>query len=215
MADHVAVDSRLPSSPFGSACSGPAPLYAPDSLTVWHSSPSKPSSTSQNDCGFDVEELSENDVDYPNHARVLHPYELEEVDTPAADCGHVDLSHEIDIEDGEENTQDSDSAALARRLCRMRWKPASRPYAFTRSLPIQANHRKRSRSEALDTDTDSDGFDSLYTRPEPPKMRRRTQRPDNISTIATPLNMSDASTPQATTTASMFDDLMDVDAQAT
>ncbi|KAI4727771.1 hypothetical protein E4T49_04395 [Aureobasidium sp. EXF-10728] len=215
MADHVAVDPHLPSSPFGSACSGPAPLYAPDSLTVWHSSPSKPSSTSLNDCDFDVEELSENDVDYPNNAQVLHPYESEEADTPAAYRGRVDLSHETDIEDSEENTQDSDSAALARRLRRMRWKPASRPYAFTRSSPVQSNPRKRLRSEALDTDTDSDGFDSPYTHSEPPKVRRRTQGPDTMSTIATPLNLSDVSTPQAISTASMSDDLMDVDQQAT
>ncbi|CAD0107719.1 unnamed protein product [Aureobasidium uvarum] len=214
MANHVAVDSRLPPSPFGSACSGPAPLYAPDSLTVWHSSPSKPSSASQNDYDFDVEELLENDVDYTNYGQVLHPYELEEVDTPAADCGHVDLPHEIENEDDEENTQDSDSAALACRLRRMRWKPASRPYAFTPSSPAQSNPRKRLRSEALDTDTDSDGFDNPYTRSEPLKVRRRTQGPENISTIATPLDMSDTSTPQATTTASTSDDLMDVDKQA-
>ncbi|KAH0252178.1 hypothetical protein KCU71_g23044, partial [Aureobasidium melanogenum] len=129
MAGHVAVDSRILSSPFGSVRSAEhASLYAPDSITFWHSSP--PPSTPQNNYDFDVEEVSDNDVDYPYDAQVLHPYELEEADTPAADHSHVNPPVEMD-EGDDEDTQDSDSTAFARRLRRMRWKPASRPYAFT------------------------------------------------------------------------------------
>ncbi|KAG9654433.1 hypothetical protein KCU64_g7210, partial [Aureobasidium melanogenum] len=216
MAGHVAVDSRILSSPFGSVRSAEhASLYAPDSITFWHSSP--PPSTPQNNYDFDVEEVSDNDVDYPYDAQVLHPYELEEADTPAADHSHVNPPVEMD-EGDDEDTQDSDSTAFARRLRRMRWKPASRPYAFTRLSPAQPNSRKRLRSEAIDTDTESDGFDgfnSPYAPSEPPRLRRRTQGPDNTPTIITPSNTSDASTPQATTTGPTSGDLMDVDEQAT
>lgn len=216
MSGHVVVDSRIPSSPFRSAFPEHASLDAPDSIAVWHSSPpSKPAQAPRNNYDFDIEELSDNDVDYPDDAQVLHPYELEEVDTPAADSSSVNSLYEIDEGAAEDDTQDSDSAPFARRLRRMRWRPASQPYAFTRLSPIQTNSRKRLRSEAIDTDTDSDGFDSSYARSEPPKIRRRTQGPDTTPTLITPSDMSGAPTPQATTIASMSGDLMDVDEQAT
>lgn len=216
MSGHVAVDLRIPSSPFGSAISEHTSLYAPDSIALWHSSsPSKPTSTPQNSYDFDVEELSDNDVDYPHGAQVLHPYELEEAGTPRADTSSVNSLYEIEEGADEEDTQDSDSTAFSRRLRRMRWKPASRPYAFTHLSPAQINSRKRLRSEAIDTDTDSDGVDSSYARSEPPRLRRRTQGPNNTPTIITPSDMSAAPTSQATTTDSMSGDLMDVDEQAT
>ncbi|KAH0366872.1 hypothetical protein KCU65_g4971, partial [Aureobasidium melanogenum] len=210
MAGHVAVESHVLSSPFGSAHSAEhASFYAPE-----HSSPCKPSSATRNDFDFDVEELSDNDVDYPHDAQVLHPYELEEVDTPVADHGHVNPPAGMD-EGDDEDTQDSDSTAFARRLRRMRWKPASRPYAFTGLSPARTNSRKRLRSEAIDTDTDSDGFDGSYARSEPPRLRRRIQEPDNTPTTITPSDMSGASAPRATTTGLMSGDMMDVDEQAT
>lgn len=216
MSGHVAVDWRIPSSPFGSAFPEHTSLHAPDSIAVWHSSsPSKPIPGSQNSCDFDIEELSDNDVDYPHGAQVLHPYELEEADTPRAVTSSVDSLYEIDEEADGEDTQDSDSTSFSRRLRRMRWKPASRPYAFTHLSPTQTNSRKRLRSEAIDTDTDSDGVSSSYARSEPPKLRRRTQGPDNTPTIITPSDTSAAPTPQAITTDSTSGDLMEVDEQLT
>ncbi|KAK6006620.1 hypothetical protein QM012_005628 [Aureobasidium pullulans] len=212
MSGHVAVDSRIPSSPFGPAHAEHASLYAPDSITIWHSSPSpsKPVTATQNLYDFDIEELSDSDVGYAHGAQVLHPYELEEVDTPVADCSSVNSPYDIREDADEEDAHDSDSAAFSRRLRRMRWKPASQPYAFTRLSPVQTNPRKRLRSEAVETDTDSDGFDSSYARSKPPRLRRRIQKSDNTPNIVTTSNMSVASTTQATTTG----DLMDVDEQA-
>ena len=215
MSGRVAIDSCLPSSPPGSIYSGHAPLYAQDSVAIWQSSPSHPASTPQNYYDFDVEELPEDHVDYSHHAQVLHPYELEEVDTPVADRNHANQFLEINEEDDGQDTHESDSTALARRLRRIRWKAASRPSTSTHSSPVQSNPRKRLRSEALDTDTDSDGFDSPYTRSEPPRVRRRIQWPDIASAMVTPSAVSDVSTPQATTTTSTSDDFMDIDEQAT
>jgi hypothetical protein len=215
MSGCVAVDSCLPSSPPESAYPGHAPLYAQDSVAIWQSSPSHPASTPQNYYDFDVEELPENHVGYSHHAQVLHPYELEEVDTPVADRSHVNQPVEIDGQDDGQDTHESDSSAVARRLRRIRWKPASRPSTSIRSSPVQSNPRKRLRSEALDTETDSDGFDSSYTRSEPPRVRRRIQWPDIASAMVTPSAVSDVSTPQATTTTSTSDELMDIDEQAT
>jgi hypothetical protein len=215
MSDPVAVDSRLPSSPFGSAGSGIAPLFAPDSIAIWQSSPSKPASTPPRYHDFDVEELSENNADYPHHAQVLHPYELEEVDTPVADRSRVNEFDEVDEEAFRQDLpHESESTALACRLRRIRWRPVSRPSASTRSSPVPFNTRKRLRLEAPDTDTDSEGFDSSYTRSEPPRVRRRTQGPEFALPTVTPPTMSDASTPQATTTTSTSDEFMDVDEQA-
>ncbi|CAD0095088.1 unnamed protein product [Aureobasidium mustum] len=211
MSGHVAIDSRMPSSPFGSANSKHASVYAPDSIAVWHSSPSKPVTAPPNNYDFDVEELSDNDVDYPPGAQVLYPYELEEADTPSADYGHVNSPSDIGERDNEEDTQDSDSTTFARRT---RLKPASRPYAFTPLSPAQKNSRKRLRSEAIDTDTDSDGLDSSYARSEPPRLRRRTQGPDSTPMVGTPPDMNGAFVPQATTTGLSVDQ-MDVDEQAT
>ncbi|KAG9949490.1 hypothetical protein KCU85_g4172, partial [Aureobasidium melanogenum] len=210
MAGHVAIESRILSSPFGSTHSAEhASLYAPE-----HSSPTKPAPVPQHNFDFDVEELSDSDVDYPHDAQVLHPYELEEVDTPVPDHGHV--SPPSDINEGDdEDTQDSDSTAFARQLRRLRWKPASRPHASTGLSPAQTNSRKRLRSEAIDTDTDSDGFDSSHARSEPPRLRRRIQKPDNTPTVTTPSDMSGASAPRVTTAGPMSGDLMDVDEQAT
>jgi len=213
MSDPVAIDSRFPPSLHESAYPGHAPLYEPDSIATWQSSPAQPASRSQNYDDFDVEELSENHADYPHHAQVLHPYELEEVDTPIAHRS-VDRSVEIAEEDVYQDTHESDSTALARRLRRIRWNPVSRPSTSPRSSPVQSNSRKRLLSEALDTDSDSDGFSSSYTRYEPPRVRRRIQGPDIASAIITPSIVSDASTPHATTTTPTSDDLMDVDEQA-
>ncbi|KAI4747110.1 hypothetical protein E4T50_02609 [Aureobasidium sp. EXF-12298] len=215
MSGRIAIDSCFPSSPLESAYPGHAPLYAQDPVTIWQSSPSKPASTPQNYYDFDIEELSEDHVDYSHQAQVLRPYELEEVDTPVADRNHANQFLEIDEEDDGQNTHEPDCTALARRLHRIRWKPASRPSTSTRSSPVQSNPRKRLRSEALDTDTDSDGFDSPYTRSEPPRVRRRIQWPDVASAMVTPSAVSNASAPQATTTTSMSDELMDIDEQAT
>jgi hypothetical protein len=214
MSDFVTIDLRLPSSPHGSAYSGHAPLYEPDSIAIWQSSPAQPVSTPQNYYDFDVEELSENHVDYPHHAQVLRPYELEEADTPVADRS-VNRSVEIAEEDVGQDTHESDSTALARRLRRIHWKPASRPSISPRSSPVPTNSRKRLLSEALDTDSDSDGFSSPYTRSEPPRVRRRIRGPKVASAMITPSTVSDASTPHATTTTPASDELMDVDEQAT
>jgi len=115
MSGHVAIDSHMPSSPFGSANYKHASVYAPDSIAVWHSSPSKPVTAPPNNYDFDIEELSDNDVDYPHGAQVLYPYELEEVETPAADHGHVHSPSDIGEGEEEEDTQDSDSTTFARR----------------------------------------------------------------------------------------------------
>jgi hypothetical protein len=213
MSDPVAVDSRLPSSPFGSACSGRAPFFAPDSITIWQSSPSRPASTPPRYHDFDVEELSENNADYPHHAQILHPYELDEADTPVADRSRVDDFDEVDEEDVGQDTRGSDVTARARWLRRIRWKPASRPSASTRSSPVPSNPRKRLRSEALDADTDSEGFDGPYTRSEPPRVRRRTRGPEFALPLVTPPTMTNDSTPQATTTTSTSDEFMDIDEQ--
>ena len=213
MSDSLAVDSRLASSPLKSAYSGYAPPDATDSIAIWQASPSEPASTPQKYHDFDVEELSEDNVDDFCHAQVLYPYELEEVDTPVVDRSHVNQFVEIDEEDGGHDTPESGSTALTRRLHRIRWKPASRSSASIRSSPVPSNQRKRLRSEALDTDTDSDGFDSPYTRSEPPRVRRRIQGPEIAPAVVTPPAVSDASTPRATTTPLMSDELMDVDEQ--
>jgi hypothetical protein len=215
MSGSLAVDSRLPSSPLKSSCSGHAPLYAPDSIAIWQASSSEPASTPQKYYDFDIEELPEDHVDDSYHAQVLHPYELEEVDTPpVADGGHVNQFVDVDEEDGRQDTPESEGTTLARQLCRIRWKPASRSAASIPSSPVPSNSRKRVRSEAVGTDTDSDGFDSPYTRSEPPRTRRRTQGPEIASAMITPWALSDASSPQATTTTSTSDELMDVDEQA-
>jgi hypothetical protein len=213
MSDPVTIDSRLPSSPLRSAYSGHAPLYAPDSVAIWQSSPTQSASTPQNYYDFDVEELSEGHADYPYHAQVLHPYELEEVDTPIAHRS-VNRSVEIAEEDVSQDTHESDSVAHARRLRRIRWNPVSRPSTSPRSSPVPSNPRKRLLSEALDTDSDSEGFSSPYTRSEPPRVRRRIQGPAVASAMITPSTVSDASTPHATTATPTSDELMDVDEQA-
>ena len=217
MSNHAATDSRLPSSPLESSYHGHqhAPLYAPDSIAVWQSSPPTYTSAPQNYYDFDIEELSDNDMVYPDNAQILRPYELEEVDSPVTDATRVDCSNDVE-EDYEDDAQDPESAAFARRLRRMRWKPASRPYSFARSSPVRPNPRKRLRSEALeDTDTDTDSIDSSYARSEPPRARRRTQEPDSTSTLITLSKVScDDSTTQAST-AAMYGDPMDVDEQAT
>jgi hypothetical protein len=215
MSDPVAVDSRLPSSSFGSACSGRAPFFAPDSIAIWQSSPSRPASTSQKYYDYDVEELSDSNVDHPHYGQILHPYELEEADTPVADRSRVDDFDEVDEEDVGQDTRDSDATARARWLRRIRWRPATRPSTSTRSSPVPSNPRKRLRSEALDTDTDSEGFDSPDTRSEPPRVRRRIQGPDFALPLVTPPTMSNASTPQATTNTSTSDESMDIDEQVT
>ncbi|KAI5210023.1 hypothetical protein E4T39_00629 [Aureobasidium subglaciale] len=214
MSVNIATNTHLSSSPFRPAYSGSATLHAPDSVAVWQSSPPKPTSNALGYCDFDVEELSENDLDYRNNVQVLHPYELEEAETPAPDRKLEDPSDDIITDDDGDLTQDSDSAAFTRRLRRMRWKPASRPYSFTRPSPTQPNSRKRLRSGVPDTDTDSDGFDSPYTRSEPPRMRRRTRGPEDTSTITTPSYVSEGSTPQATTS-TLLNDPMDIDERAT
>ncbi|KAH0284011.1 hypothetical protein M436DRAFT_83253 [Aureobasidium namibiae CBS 147.97] len=214
MSYSLAADSYLPSSPLKSADSGYAPLDATDSIAIWQASPSEPVSTPQKYYDFDIEELSEDNVDDSCYAQVLHPYELEEVDTPVANRSHVNQFIEIDEEDGGQDTPESGSTALAHRLRRIRWQPASRPSDSIRSSPVPSNPRKRVRSEALDTDTDSDGFDSSYTRSEPPRMRRRVHGPGIAPAMATPSAVSDASTPRATTTTPTSDELMDVDEQA-
>jgi hypothetical protein len=213
MSDPVAIELRLPPSPHESAYSGHAPLYEPDSIAIWQSSPTQPASTPLNYYDFDVEELSENHADYPHHAQVLHPYELEEVDTPIAHRS-VNRSMEIAEEDVGQNTHESDSTALARRLRRIRWNPVSRPSTSPRSSPVPSNPRKRLLSEALDTDSDSEGFSSPYTRSEPPRVRRRIHGPAVASAMITPSTVSDASTPHATTVTPTSDELMDVDEQA-
>ncbi|KAI4810414.1 hypothetical protein E4T44_10982 [Aureobasidium sp. EXF-8845] len=213
MPDPVTIESRLPPSPHGSACSGHAPFYEPDSIAIWQSSPAQPASPPQNYYDFDVEELSENHADYPHHAQVLHPYELEEIDTPIAHRS-VNRSMEIAEEDVGQNTHESDSTALACRLRRIRWNPVSRPSTSPRLSPVPSNPRKRMLSEALDTDSDSDGFSSPYTRSEPPRVRRRIREPAIASAMIIPSTVSDVSTPHATTTALTSDELMDVDEQA-
>ncbi|KAI5206296.1 hypothetical protein AUEXF2481DRAFT_25362 [Aureobasidium subglaciale EXF-2481] len=210
MSVNIATSARLSSSPFRSVYPGSATLHAPDSVAVWQSSPPKPASNASAYCDFDVEELSENDLDYRDNAQVLHPYELEEVETPAPDRKLESSSDDMIAEDDGEETQDSDSAAFARRLRRMRWKPASRPYSFTRPSPAQPNSRKRLRSEVPDTDTDSDGLDSPYTRSEPPRARRRIRGPEDTSVVTTPSYPSEASTPQAPAS-TLPNDPMDID----
>lgn len=214
MSDGLAVGSRLPSSPLKSAYSGHAPFHTPDPITIWRASPSESPSTPPKYYDFDIEELSEDNVDDSHQTQILHPYELEEVDTPVADRSHVNKFVEIEEEDGTQDTTGSGSTALARRLRRIRWKPASRSSASVRSSPVSSKSRKRSRSETLDTDTDSDGFDSSYTRSEPPRARRRIQKPETVPAMVTPSAVSDASTPQATTTTPACNELMDVDEQA-
>ena len=211
MSDGLPVGSHFPSSPLKSVYSG----HAPDSIAIWQASPSEPPSTPPKYYDFDIEELSEDNMDDSYHARVLHPYELEEVDTPVADRSHVAQFVEIDEEDGGQDIPESGSTPLAHRLHRIRWKPVTRPSTSTRSSPVPSNPRKRPRSEAIDTDTDSDGFDSPYTRSKPPRVRQRIQGPEIAPAMVTPPSaVSDASTPQATTTTTTSDELMDVDEQA-
>lgn len=213
MSDGLAVGSHFPSSPLKSACSGNAPFHTPDSIAIWQASPSEPPSIPPNHYDFDVEELSEDNVDDSYQAQILHPYELEEIDTPVADRSHVNQFVEIEEEDGTQDTPESEPTALARRLRRIHWKPASRSSASIRSSPVSSNSCKRLRSETLDTDTDSDSFESPYTRSEPPRVRRRIQGPEIAPAMVTPSAVSDASTPQATTTTATSDELMDVDEQ--
>lgn len=211
MSTQVTTGSDVFSSPFSSAHPKDT-SYAPDALALWHFSPPKPTTTRPSHYDFTVEEVSDDNWDHSHDTQVLHPYELEEVESAAEEADNPAADFDVDEDDGDE-PQNLPPADFSPRLRRMRWQSARRPSVLAPSSPTRPNPRKRLRSEAPDTDTDSDNVDSPYARSEPPTLRRRIHGPAHNSGLVTPSAVSDASPPQAPLT-SAIDDPMDIDTQS-
>lgn len=175
------------------------PPLAPTPVALFQSSPIKPATPSADDCGFTVEELSDNEQDIQGNLQVLHPYELEEVESVDGDMQSTNRGNHIDRH----------YLQFPIQQYQIDQPPG---HTTAPSSPAQANSRKRALSEAVDTDTESETAPGDHSRSEPPRLRRRILGPSLSPFIGTPTQSSGTATPQ--TAPAWTEDTMDVDVQA-